>query len=339
MISDEKWHLCRMTTAPENADFAANWLLEHGCEGVQIEDTAIVFDQSEDATLVQREEVILTGYRRENSAETPEDLAAAAARELPFETDLVIEDVQSHDWANAWREDFPPLEIGPFLIVPSWENGGSANEGSANEGSANEGSANENSANETPENSAIPIVLDPGLAFGTGQHPTTRMCLELLGEWREELKNQPILDVGCGSGILSIAAAKLGARAVGSDLDEWCTIATRENAAANGVEVETHLKANLDWVETPFPFVIANLMSDLLIRLAPDLARVTQSGGALIVSGISSPRADEVQTALENAGFETKTARQRDGETREDGYTESWAAFVFRKTGEEAVSH
>ena len=300
----DSWHLIRLTVAPENAETASNFLLDCGCEGVQIEDTAIVFDQSEDATLIQREQTVLTGYRRDDATQTPGDVAALVAR-IGFEADFYVEAVASHDWANEWRENFPPLEIGRFLIVPSWE--------------------------DAPPSDKIAIELDPGLAFGTGQHPTTRMCLELLGELN--LDGQRLLDVGCGSGILSIAAAKLGADVVGSDLDEWCIAATRENAEKNNVEVDAKLVANLDWASEPFPLVVANLMSDLLIRLAPELARVTEVGGILVVSGISAPRADEVEIALNNAGFETQIARQMDGESRAEGdesWTERWAAFVLR---------
>ena len=301
----DTWHLVRLTVAPAHSESATNFLLDHGCEGVQIEDTAIVFDQSEDATLVARERTVLTGYRRDDASETPEDLAAHIAR-LPFETDFTVEAVVSHDWANEWRENFPPLEIGRFLIVPSWE--------------------------DAPNSDKIPIELDPGLAFGTGQHPTTRMCLELLGDL--DLSGQRLLDVGCGSGILSIAAARLGANVTASDLDEWCIAATRENAEKNGVVVVTHLAAGVNWVVEPFPFVVANLMSDLLIRLAPALAGATLASATLVVSGISSPRADEVEAALNAVGFKTSEARQMDGESRAEGdetWTERWAAFVFER--------
>lgn len=301
----DSWRLIRLTVAPADADGVANFLLDHGCEGVQIEDTAIVFDQSEDATLIRRERTTLTGYRRDENSETPADVAAHLKR-ADFEADFHIEAVTSHDWANEWRENFPPLEIGRFLIVPSWE--------------------------DAPPSALIPIELDPGLAFGTGQHPTTRMCLELLGEL--DLDGQKLLDVGCGSGILSIAAAKLGASVVGSDLDEWCIAATRENAEKNGVVVVTHLAAGVNWVVEPYPFVVANLMSDLLIRLAPALAQVTRIGGTLVVSGISAPRAAEVEAALNGAGFKTQLARQMDGEARDEGeetWMERWAAFVFTR--------
>ncbi len=301
----DSWHLIRLTVAPADAESAADFLLNCGCEGVQIEDTAIVFDQSEDATLIQREQTTLTGYRRDDATQTQGDVAASLAR-VGFEADFHIEAVASHDWANEWRENFPPLQIGRFLIVPSWE--------------------------DAPQTDKIAIELDPGLAFGTGQHPTTRMCLELLGDLN--LNGQKLLDVGCGSGILSIAAAKLGARVVGSDLDEWCIAATNENAEKNNVAIEAKLVANLDWASEPFPFVVANLMSDLLIRLAPELARVTATPGTLVVSGISAPRADEVEAALNKAGFATQIARQMDGEVRaesDETWTERWAAFVLKR--------
>jgi ribosomal protein L11 methyltransferase len=300
---EESWLCARLTVAPEETEIAANWLLEQGCEGVQVEDLTILFDESEDATIVPRDEATVTGYLRGAEAEAE----ALRVVEKPFQGQLAVEPVASQDWSTQWRENFPPLEIGPFVVVPTWE--------------------------EIPEISGKTVLrLDPGLAFGTGQHPTTSLCLELLAE-----NVQPglrVLDVGCGSGILSLAAAKLGAEVTGSDLDPWCVQATRENAELNGVQVDVQERADLDWVQEPFPLVIANLMSDLLIRLAPELARVTEPGGKLIVSGISAPRAGDVETALQGAGFETRRSEIRDGEVRgegPEGWTERWAAFVFER--------
>ncbi len=294
--NDEKWSRLRLTVSLADSELGANWLLESGCEGVQIEDVKVKFDQSEDATLEPLEKAIVTGYLRGNLRET--------TPHLPFEATFESEEIDSQNWAEQWRENFPPLEIGPFLIVPTWE--------------------------ETPKSERIILRLDPGLAFGTGQHPTTRMCLELLAEVLAEQKESKLLDVGCGSGILSVAAAKLGARVVASDPDAFCTAATQENAALNGVEIETHEVGDLNWVREPFPFVIANLMSALLIRLAPELARATQNGGILVVSGISAPRADEVEAALQTAGFTTLQKREMDGESRGE-WIERWTAFVLRK--------
>ncbi len=301
-LSDEKWLLCRLTCLPEDAEKCADWLIEQGSEGVQIEDTRIQFDQSEDATLEKSEEVTVLGYLRGDldvGLELQENWL-----EAELDATLEIEPIEAKDWANNWKENFPPLEIGPFLVTPTWEN--------------------------LAPTDQIVIRLDPGLAFGTGQHPTTRMCLELLAEQTQ--KGVRALDVGCGSGILSVALAKLGAVVTASDLDPWCVEATLENARLNEVAVEVHGDADLGWMKSPFPLVVANLMSDLLIRLAPELARVTESGGTLLISGISAPRADEVESALQKVGFETHFKRLMDGETRSEGdsnWTETWAAFVF----------
>ena len=306
-MTSNRWFSLQLETSPENTENASAFLHSLDAQGVQIEDTQILFDQSEDATLVPRDKPLVTGFFEIQNPSYLEDLRAAT-NELPFEAEARWEEIQTEEWATKWRENFPPLHIGPFLVVPTWEQAPATN-------------------------GEIVLRLDPGLAFGTGQHPTTHMCLELLHQELKGTDHASLLDVGCGSGILSLAAAKLGARVVASDLDLWCVEATKENAEINGVSasIEAKLVADLDWVKAPFPFVIANLMSDLLIRLSPDLAKATKAGGTLIVSGISAPRADDVQGALERAGFSVKKKRERDGETRGDGWTERWSAFVFTR--------
>ncbi|RYX80249.1 50S ribosomal protein L11 methyltransferase [bacterium] len=306
-MTSNRWFSLQLQTSPENAENAGAFLHSLEAQGVQIEDTQILFDESEDATLVAREKPLITGYFEIQSPAHLEDLRAST-NELPFEAESKWEEIQTEDWATKWRENFPPLHIGPFLIVPTWE-----------ESPASEGQT--------------VLRLDPGLAFGTGQHPTTHLCLQLLAQELADKPNVSLLDVGCGSGILSLAAAKLGAHVVASDLDIWCVEATQENAEINGVSdnIEAKLVADLDWVKSPFPFVIANLMSDLLIRLSTDLARSTEAGGTLVVSGISSPRANDVQAALEKVGFTVKEKREREGDTRGDGWTERWSAFVFTR--------
>lgn len=302
---NEDWFRCQVEVDAAQVEVVANWLREQGCEGVQIEDVIIAFDESEDATITPREKPLVTGFGRGGEAER----TALLGRERPFSQALEVTAVETRDWANEWRENFPPLHIGPFQVVPTWE--------------------------EVVEESGLILRLDPGLAFGTGQHPTTHMCLELLPEVVSGNSGVRLLDVGCGSGILSIAAAKLGASVTASDLDAWCTQATQENAELNQVQVDVHLVADMNWVERPFPVVVANLMSDLLVRLAPDFARVTQPGGTLLVSGISAPRAEEVEKAITLAGFTTRLTRQMDGDVRgegPDGYTERWAAFIFDRT-------
>lgn len=300
------WIEFRLTTAPEFTDVCAQILLDAGCQGAQIDDTDIAPD-GEDAVLSLKAQATVSSYVEDSApieAMRAQIESALERGEVPARLEMVP--AGDEDWSLSWRENFPPLHIGPFVVVPSWE---------------------------TPDASwpADRILrLDPGLAFGTGQHPTTRLCLEFLGEQLPKLENPSLLDVGCGSGILSIAGAKLGARVTGSDLDPWCVRATRENAEINAVSVEIVEAPNLDWAREPFDVVAANLMSNLLIQLAPQLARVTRHGGLLITSGISQPRAEEVEAALQSAGFRTLERRDGQGETRGE-FTEWWTGFLFRK--------
>ena len=313
------WTQLRLIAPPENADVCAQMLLDAGCDGVQVDDSTVLFDESEDATLVTKTEAVVTGYLTSQVQVEPatgllQDALQRSQIPARLETELLAE----QDWATAWREHFPPLHIGPFLIVPSWE---------------------DKAADEVHQDDTIVIRLDPGLAFGTGQHPTTHMCLELLAEHlrrEKSIEGEPatmpvnMLDVGCGSGILSIAATKLGAQVTASDLDPFCVRATGENAAVNNVSINVVQAAGLEWAATQFDLVVANLMSALLVSLAVPLAGVIRAGGTLIVSGISAPRATDVEAELNAAGFTTMHRRDQDGEQRGD-FIERWTAFVMKK--------
>ncbi len=299
------WIQWRANVPSEKSEVAAQIMLDAGCDGVQIEDVDIAPD-GEDAVISTRVLATLTGYSGENTPQAAlRETITSGFERAEIKAQIESEFLDAADWSNTWREHFPPLHIGDFWIVPSWEE---------------------------PE-AAWPaprvLRLDPGLAFGTGQHPTTRLCLEFLGEQLSKLENPTLLDVGCGSGILSLAAARLGAEVTGSDLDPWCVRATRENAALNDVKITVVEAANLDWMTQPFDVVIANLMSNLLIQLAPDLARATKNGGLLIISGISQPRAAEVEAALHQNGFATIERRDGEGETR-GAMTEWWSSFLMR---------
>jgi ribosomal protein L11 methyltransferase len=296
------WTRVSARVAREYSELAAQAFLDAGCEGVQIDDVRLE-DRGEDAAFIETPEVLISSYIEGEDSELAERVRAAL-REYSVPAPVETETIDAPDWSVSWRENFPVLEIGKWTIAPTWEN-----------------------LDKSPEENQFVIRLDPGLAFGTGQHPTTRMCLELIGERAEMFENARVLDVGCGSGVLSIAASRLGARVTASDLDPHCIAATRENAVLNEVEIETVQAAGLDWVREPFPIVVANLMSDLLISLAPALARV--AGSTLIVSGISSPRADDVEAALQTAGFTRIEKREQDGELRGE-IQERWTAFVFR---------
>jgi ribosomal protein L11 methyltransferase len=202
---------------------------------------------------------------------------------------LAVRAVEDVDWADSWREHYVAQRIGRVVIVPSW-------------------------ADEPLTPGAVAVVLDPGMAFGTGLHPTTRGCLELL----QELSPMPptVLDVGCGSGILALAALLLGAeRAVAVDTDEHAVRATIENAERNGLADRVHAARGslIDPADDTYELVLANLVAAVLVELAPRLAAHLAPDGTLIAGGIIAPRGDEVVGALSAAGLEVRERRD-DGE-------------------------
>lgn len=202
---------------------------------------------------------------------------------------LRVRPVEDRDWTEAWKTDFIPQHIGRLVIVPSWlEPPGGADE--------------------------TVVRLDPGMAFGTGLHPTTRACLSLL----QEVQPMPgrVLDVGSGSGILGIAALALGAGTVDAlDTDPEAVAATATNAAANGFGERLSVRHGSlgEATPQPYPLVLANLVAAVLIELAPRLASHLPLGGTLLASGIIAERGPEVEAALAAAGL-TCAERRIDGE-------------------------
>lgn len=195
-------------------------------------------------------------------------------------TKVEIEEVPEENWSESWKQFFKPRRIGGrFLIRPTWE-----------EYEAEPGD--------------LEIVLDPGQAFGTGDHPTTRGCLELLEA--EELCGKTVADIGCGSGILSIAAAMLGAtEVIGVDTDPISVEASIENAKRNRVEVEARVGKGFSVLDqgSTYDVVVSNIISAALIGIAPDAAAFVKPGGSWIVSGIIEANWADVQDAAEQVGF------------------------------------
>lgn len=206
----------------------------------------------------------------------PEQMLEAALQDTGPIPDLPwhLRDVPDADWVRLTQSQFGPISVGQrILIVPSWH-------------------ADQMPA--TPEPNRIAIQLDPGLAFGTGSHPTTHLCLEWLADCLPV--QATVLDYGCGSGILAIAASMLGAsRTVGVDIDEQAVQSTRDNALANGVTVASMLPDGLQ--DGQFDVVVANILSNPLKVLAPMLAGRVRSGGQLILSGVLERQAEEVAAA------------------------------------------
>jgi ribosomal protein L11 methyltransferase len=206
--------------------------------------------------------------------------AVGEARALP----LLIRTVSEQDWVRASQEQFGPVQISPRLwIVPSWC--------------------------AAPDPSAFNLRLDPGLAFGTGSHPTTWQCLS----WLEAnlTAGSSVLDYGCGSGVLAIAAKKLGAgTVVAVDIDSHAVQASRDNARANGVEI--HVTAPDATPPGPYDVVVANILSNPLRLLAPLLAVLTRPGGRVVLAGILDQQGASVAAAY-SQWFDVHAASTKDG--------------------------
>lgn len=210
------------------------------------------------------------------------DLARQAqdAGFLASDADWTERDVPDADWVRLTQSQFGPIQVGRRVwITPSWH----------------EDDADLAQAMQDAPQDGVRIRLDPGLAFGTGSHPTTHLCLEWLAE-HDHLPGATVLDYGCGSGILAIAARLLGAGdTTAVDIDEQAVQATRDNAAFNGVELQAMLPDAL--APGQFQVVVANILSNPLKVLAPMLANRAQPGGWLVLSGVLERQAEEVIAA------------------------------------------
>ena len=207
-------------------------------------------------------------------------------------TELTLHYVEEADWATAWKAFYKPFRVGRRLLVtPPWEHPELA-----------------------PED--LPLVIDPGMAFGTGSHPTTQLCLTALEDYVRP--GHSVADIGTGSGILAIAAAKLGAAPVAAnDNDPLAVRIARENAAANGVSVEV----TDDLPTGQHDVVVANILADVIIGMSEELHVLLAPGGTLIASGIIDTREADVRQALESIELtHSETRRQTE-----------WVALVFRR--------
>lgn len=204
---------------------------------------------------------------------------------------LQVQRIEDQDWERVWMDDFRPMRFGRRLwIVPTTHE----------------------IPDEAKEADSVVIRLDPGLAFGTGTHPTTSLCLQWLDA--QSLDGLRVLDFGCGSGILAIAAARLGAgEVVATDNDPQALTATADNAGANGVQAALHIVASEDWSPAADnDVVVANILANTLVELAPKLVAAMKPGAGLALSGILPEQADEVAAAYASLGI-TLHRRDLDG--------------------------
>ena len=215
---------------------------------------------------------------------------------------MTMENLQDADWENNWKQYYKPMEIGErLLVIPEWEQ--------------------ENVKGQAKYAGKVPLILEPGLTFGTGSHATTRLCLTALE--KHITGGQTVLDLGCGSGILSIAALLLGAdRAVACDIDEKCMDVAYENAALNGVGRDRYTVRWGDVVTDqalrqelggPYDVVVANIVADVIKALASTVRPLVREGGIFLCSGIIDDRAEEVAQCLRDNGWTIAETRSSEG--------------------------
>jgi ribosomal protein L11 methyltransferase len=216
----------------------------------------------------------------------------------------IISTVCSEDWSTSWKVNFKPLRVGRrLMIVPTWE--------------------------EAPLNPGdIMLRLDPGMAFGTGGHETTRLCLELLESIMDDMPTlliPSVLDLGTGSGILAMAAVRLGAgRVCAVDIDPLAIEVARENLIVNDLADQVECSTTpLEKLTGTFDVILANILAEELVRLAPQLIERLAAGGLLVLSGILAEKEELVRNGFSNSELEYR-------ETRRDG---EWVALLYKKAG------
>lgn len=310
-----KWTELSILTTNEAVEAVSNILHEAGASGVVIEDSKELtkerIDQFGEIYALNPEDfpkngVVVKAYLSATSflAETVEEIKLAIANLVNFDINigeniLTLCEVDEEDWATAWKQYYHPVKISErFTIVPTWE---------------------EYKPVSTDE---LIIELDPGMAFGTGTHPTTVMCLQALENVVS--KNDTVIDVGTGSGVLSIGAAMLGAEKVHAlDLDEVAVTAARENVELNKVDdvVQVFHGNLLDTVKEPADVVVANILAEIIVTFTDDAYSIVKPGGVYVTSGIIGAKKDDVKEALENSGFTIEEVLMM----------EDWVAIIARR--------
>lgn len=293
-----KWIEVQIKTTTEAVEVVSNILYEAGVGGLVIEDPNDVIFQNKnegdwdyiDPTLVEQnfEGVIVKGYLPESEDLIDKiELIKQNVEKIPqYNLDkglgeVTTSEVYEKDWANSWKKYYKPKKIGEKIVVkPSWE-----------------------SYEKKPED--IVIELDPGMAFGTGTHETTIMCIKQLEKYVHQ--HDIVFDIGCGTGILSIAAAKLGAiSTIGIDLDEVSVKVAKENVRKNGVANTVQIRKGnlLDVVEGRANVIVANIIAEVIVKLAEVVPKFLLDDGVFIASGIILDKIKDVKAALDKNGLE-----------------------------------
>ncbi|WP_086350363.1 50S ribosomal protein L11 methyltransferase [Candidatus Enterococcus clewellii] len=314
-----KWTEVKVETASEAVEAISNIMMEAGASGVAIEDALDVenFESDLYGEILDKEQFThikegalvmayfpettflpeILPFIKENISRLPEFGLSIGKNEL------TVSEVAENDWATAWKKYYHPVRVTRYLtIVPSWEK------------------------YEPADDKESIITLDPGMAFGTGTHPTTRLTLQAM---ETVLRGgETLLDVGTGSGVLSIAGKYLGAGTIHAfDLDEVAVTAAKENMAMNPVAADVQVSANnlLTGIEQPADVIVANILADIIVLMIEDAYRLLKENGTFIVSGIIHEKKDMVLAKMTETGFLVDQIFQQG----------DWYAIILKKSEDE----